>query len=120
VLWPGGTYFAQHVGPATVFELVEYFLGPQPQVRTRRHPDVESAEARAAGLEVVDVRLERLRVEFLPPDRVTLWQDTVAGSRSLVAEALADGGLERLARRTWPDGRAPSLRWIRVHTHSGA
>jgi hypothetical protein len=24
-------------------------------------------------------------------------------------------GLERLARRTWPDGRAPSLRWILVH-----
>jgi hypothetical protein len=38
-----------------------------------------------------------------------------ARSRSLVAEALADGGLERLARRTWPDGRAPSLRWILVH-----
>lgn len=33
----------------------------------------------------------------------------------LVAEALADGGLERLARRTLPDGRAPSLRWILVH-----
>jgi Protein of unknown function (DUF664) len=42
-----------------------------------------------------------------------LWQDAVA--RSLVTEALADGGLERLARRTWPDGEAPSLRWILVH-----
>ena len=37
-------------------------------------------------------------------------------SRSLVDEALADGGgLDQLARRTWPDGRAPSLRWILVH-----
>jgi uncharacterized damage-inducible protein DinB len=44
-----------------------------------------------------------------------LWQDAVARSRSLVAEALADGGLERLARRSWPDGRAPSLRWILCH-----
>ena len=44
-----------------------------------------------------------------------LWQDAVARSRSLVAEALADGGLEPLARRTWADGRAPSLRWIVVH-----
>jgi uncharacterized damage-inducible protein DinB len=44
-----------------------------------------------------------------------LWQDTVARSRSLVAEALADGGVERLARRTWPDGLAPSLRWILCH-----
>jgi hypothetical protein len=25
------------------------------------------------------------------------------------------GFLERLARRTWPDGRAPSLRWILCH-----
>jgi len=45
------------------------------------------------------------------PERLqTLWQGTVARSRSLVTEALADGGLERLARRTWLDGRAPSLR----------
>lgn len=64
VLRPGGTYFAQHVGPASVFELVEYFLGPQPQARRARHPDTESADARAAGLEVVDLRSERLRVEF--------------------------------------------------------
>jgi uncharacterized damage-inducible protein DinB len=50
-----------------------------------------------------------------PEQLHTLWQDAVACSRSLVTEALADGGLERLARRTWPDGRAPSLRWILVH-----
>ncbi len=36
-------------------------------------------------------------------------------SRSLVAEALARGGLEQPARRAWPDGRAPSLRWILCH-----
>ena len=45
----------------------------------------------------------------------TLWQDSVARSRSLVAQALADGGLERLARRPWPSGESPSLRWILVH-----
>jgi len=50
-----------------------------------------------------------------PAQLCALWQDAVARSRSLVAEALADGGLARLARRTWPDGRAPSLRWILVH-----
>jgi uncharacterized damage-inducible protein DinB len=43
------------------------------------------------------------------------WEETVARSRSSVAEALADGGLDRPARRTWPDGRAPSLRWILLH-----
>lgn len=64
VLAPGGTYFAQHVGPASVFELTEYFLGPQPEARGARHPDVESADARAAGLVIADLRHERLRMEF--------------------------------------------------------
>ncbi|MBP2403642.1 class I SAM-dependent methyltransferase [Streptomyces syringium] len=65
VLRPGGTYLAQHVGPASVFELVEYFLGPQPEeIRRRRHPDDERREAEAAGLQVHDLRLESLRTEF--------------------------------------------------------
>ena len=65
VLRPGGTYFAQHVGPSSVFELVEYFLGPQPEeVRRGRDPERERADAEAAGLEVVDLRAERLRMEF--------------------------------------------------------
>ncbi|MGY0018357.1 class I SAM-dependent methyltransferase [Streptomyces sp. YJ-C3] len=65
VLRPGGTYFAQHVGPSSVFEVVEYFLGPQPeQVRRARDPYTEQAEAEAAGLEIVDLRAERLRIEF--------------------------------------------------------
>lgn len=66
VLAPGGTYLAQHVGPASVFELVEYFLGPQPrEVRESRHEDHDRAGAEAAGLDVVDLRTERLRMEFL-------------------------------------------------------
>ncbi|MFE1254684.1 class I SAM-dependent methyltransferase [Streptomyces fungicidicus] len=65
VLEPGGRYFAQHVGPASVHELVEYFLGPQPRERRdARHPDRERRDAEAAGLEIVEVRAERLRVEF--------------------------------------------------------
>ena len=64
VLAPGGTYFAQHVGPASVFELTEYFLGPQPEARGKRHPDLESADARTAGLEIADLRMERLPMEF--------------------------------------------------------
>ncbi|MFD3745477.1 class I SAM-dependent methyltransferase [Nocardia sp. NPDC058633] len=64
VLCAGGVYVAQHVGPASVFELVEYFLGPQPEARRRRHPDEEVAAAEAAGLRVVDLRSERLRMEF--------------------------------------------------------
>ncbi len=64
VLIPGGTYLAQHVGPASVFELTEFFLGPQPEARRARDPEIESAAARAAGLDIVDLRAERLRVEF--------------------------------------------------------
>ncbi|OAA29677.1 methyltransferase family protein [Frankia sp. EI5c] len=65
VLRRGGCYLSQQVGPASVFELVEYFLGPQPpEVRDRRHPDRARAAAQAAGLEVVDLRSESLRTEF--------------------------------------------------------
>ncbi|WP_405648029.1 class I SAM-dependent methyltransferase [Streptomyces sp. NBC_00019] len=65
VLQPGGTYFAQHVGPRSVFELVEHFLGPLPAEQSAsRHPGRERADAEAAGLEVVDLRAERLRIEF--------------------------------------------------------
>lgn len=65
VLRPGGTYLSQQVGPSSVFELVEYFLGPQPEgVRNARHPDTARADARAAGLDVVDLRFESLRTEF--------------------------------------------------------
>ncbi|HET6857963.1 MAG TPA: methyltransferase domain-containing protein [Streptomyces sp.] len=65
VLRPGGTYFSQQVGPASVFEVVEYFLGPQPdEVRRGRHPDDARRAAEAAGLEVVTLRPETLRTEF--------------------------------------------------------
>ena len=50
------------------------------------------------------------------PDQLrTLWEEAVARSRERVAEALADGGLDHLAVRSWPDGRRPSLRWIVLH-----
>ncbi|MET7680325.1 methyltransferase domain-containing protein [Streptomyces sp. NPDC005423] len=65
VLEPGGTYFAQHVGPRSVFELSEWFLGSRAAgVPGARHPDGERAEAEAAGLDVGAVRAERLRMEF--------------------------------------------------------
>jgi SAM-dependent methyltransferase len=61
VLRRGGTYLAQHVGARSNAELYEYFLGPVPSPDTG---DAELAGARAAGLEIVDVRDERTRVEF--------------------------------------------------------
>ncbi|NYE94448.1 putative damage-inducible protein DinB [Psychromicrobium silvestre] len=45
----------------------------------------------------------------------TLWQTSVSRSRIAINQAIDDGGLSQPAKRTWPDGRAPSLRWILVH-----
>jgi uncharacterized damage-inducible protein DinB len=53
--------------------------------------------------------------EDSPEQLLALWLDAVARSRVLVSEALSGNGLEQLAKRTWPDGSAPSLRWIVVH-----
>lgn len=64
VLRHGGTYFAQHVGPASAFELIEFFLGPQPEARRGRHPDDEAAAARTAGLEIIDLQTATLRIEI--------------------------------------------------------
>ncbi len=65
VLRPGGSYLAQHVGPHSVFEIVEYFLGEQPEaVRLDRHPDFDVEAAEDAGLEIIDLRFEELRLEF--------------------------------------------------------
>jgi hypothetical protein len=64
MLVDNGTYLAQHVGPASAFELIEWFLGPQPKGPAARDPDLEAAAARAAGLEIVDLRTARCRMEF--------------------------------------------------------
>jgi SAM-dependent methyltransferase len=64
VLTDEGTYLAQHVGPASAFELIEFFLGPLPRERLGRDPDREAAAARAAALEIVDLRAARCRMEF--------------------------------------------------------
>jgi SAM-dependent methyltransferase len=66
VLQPGGSYFAQHVGPASMRELIDYFVGPQREVlgHGQLNPDAVRAQVAAAGLDVVDLRLERLRIEF--------------------------------------------------------
>ena len=56
----------------------------------------------------------RTAAENSPEQLASIWQEAVARSRSLVAEALADGGLDRPASFTWPDGRTPSLRRLLV------
>jgi hypothetical protein len=49
-----------------------------------------------------------------PEHLQALWQDAVARSRAAVAAALARGGVDQLARFSWPDGRTPSLRRILI------
>jgi SAM-dependent methyltransferase len=64
VLRPGGTYVAQHVGPHSARELYEFFLGPQPAAQHPRDPDRERKDAEAAGLQIITLQSERLRMEF--------------------------------------------------------
>jgi len=64
VLRPGGTYFAQHPGPATATELIEFVMGPQPRLGAHMEPAVQTAHAEAAGLQIVDMRIETLRAEY--------------------------------------------------------
>ena len=63
VLRPGGTYFSQQVGAGSNRELTDFMMGPQP-VDPSRSPAVAVAEAKEAGLEVIDLREQALRVEF--------------------------------------------------------
>lgn len=93
VLTPGGAYFSQQVGAGSNRELTDFMMGPQP-VNPGRSPQVAVAAATAAGLEVVDLREQALRVEFFDVAAVVhflkkvLWTVpgfTVAGYREPLA-----------------------------------
>ncbi|MFE0425809.1 class I SAM-dependent methyltransferase [Streptomyces sp. NPDC058953] len=80
VLRPGGTYLSQQVGAGSVRELTEFLMGPRavnealeelgrrplpPGATTSgADPVALAAGAEAAGLDVVDLRTEALRMEF--------------------------------------------------------
>jgi SAM-dependent methyltransferase len=63
LLRPGGTFLSQQVGPNSVRELSEFMLGPLPPGSTR-DPGLARSAAERAGLEVRDLREERLRTVF--------------------------------------------------------
>jgi len=63
VLTPGGTYFSQQVGDASVHELSVAMLGAFEPSR-ERSPERARAAAEGAGLQVRDLRTARLRMEF--------------------------------------------------------
>ena len=43
------------------------------------------------------------------------WNASVALSEKVLSDLLAKGGLDQLAKRKWPSGESPSLRWSLVH-----
>lgn len=50
------------------------------------------------------------------PDQVrSLWRESVERSCDIVADVMADGGLDRPVVKPFSDGGAPTLRWILVH-----
>jgi len=63
VLRGGGTFLSQQIGAGTNQELTEAMMGPQP-ISDDYRPETAVRAAEAAGLEVVDVRAESLRVTF--------------------------------------------------------
>ncbi|SEE10257.1 class I SAM-dependent methyltransferase [Ruania alba] len=63
VLAPGGTFLSQQVGNGTNIELTRAMMGDH-ITPISRVPEDAAAQARAAGLEVVDLRTARCRVEF--------------------------------------------------------
>ncbi|MEB3021858.1 methyltransferase domain-containing protein [[Mycobacterium] crassicus] len=93
VLRPGGTYLGQHIGPATMIELTEFLLGPMPGKGAQYAPEVQRADAEAAGLQVVDVRLERLRAEFFDIGAVIYFLRKVIWT---VPDFTVEGHLDRL------------------------
>jgi SAM-dependent methyltransferase len=65
VLKPGGTYFSQDVGDGSVRELTEFMMGPLPaNDGPNRDPKWSVQDATRAGLEIVDLRQFRGRMEF--------------------------------------------------------
>ncbi len=120
VLAPDGTYLAQHVGPASAFELIEWFLGPLSRERLNRDPEREAADARAAGLRIRDLRTARCRMEFFDVGavvyilRMCVWgvrDFTVAGYRvareRLDAHIRAHGAFVAHSTRTLIEATRP-------------
>jgi SAM-dependent methyltransferase len=65
VLKPGGTYLSQDVGYGSVGELTEFLMGPQSEADgPTRAPKWSVIDAEAAGLDIVDLREFRGRMEF--------------------------------------------------------
>ena len=121
VLVPGGTYLSQQIGAGTVHELTDAMMGPQP-IGEGRSTDVAVEAAKAAGLDIVDLRHEALRVTFgdiaavVHFLRKVIWivpGFTVAAYRPQLAELHqrieAEGPFVAYARRFLIEARRPRV-----------
>ncbi len=94
VLRPGGTYFSQDVGDGSVRELTEFMMGPLPEEDgPTRDPKWSVQSAREAGLQVVDLRQFRGRMEFGDIAAVVVFLRKVVW---IVPGFTVDGYLDRL------------------------
>jgi SAM-dependent methyltransferase len=122
VLRPGGSYLAQQIGPATMRELFECFLGPQPAKWIELEPDTQTAQAQAAGLQVLQMRMERLRAEFFDIGAVVYFLRKVIWTvpdfsvqryreklRAMHERIEADGPFVAYATRLLVEARKPEL-----------
>jgi uncharacterized damage-inducible protein DinB len=57
----------------------------------------------------------RSAAEDSSKDLFSLWREAIVRSDALLDQALAEGGLDQPGQRTWPDGRAPNVRWMLLH-----
>lgn len=62
VLRHGGTYLSQRVGPGTDRELTDFLMASQ-SINSLRDPERATRDAQTAGLTIVNLRQESLRVE---------------------------------------------------------
>ncbi|HVT78216.1 MAG TPA: methyltransferase domain-containing protein [Acidimicrobiales bacterium] len=98
VLTPGGTYFAQHVGPRSAAEVGEWFVGPWPPSEARS-PERARREAERVGLDVVDLRYEELPMVFYDVGAVIYFLRLVVW---IVPDFTVAKYRDRLAAMTFP------------------
>lgn len=64
VLAPGGRYLSQQVGPRSMVEVTEFFMGPQADRASIRDPQLAATSAETAGLRTENLQTARLRATF--------------------------------------------------------
>jgi SAM-dependent methyltransferase len=119
VLKPGGSYFAQHVGPQSLGSLSEFLMGPLPEP-SNREPEVERRAATDAGLVVRSMELARPRTAFfdigavvyflrlvpwiVPGFTVARYRDALRDLHEVIQR---DGAFETTAARVLVDAQKP-------------